>query len=103
MKEKRKQARNFTPEQTIIKKRMPDGSFKLHECKNRNISRGGVFIITENLSIFELGEVVEVKIKDTDRDYYKGKAEIIRSESVFNKDSVKTECGYGIVFLSQDV
>lgn len=100
MEERRKHLRDFTPTEVRVKQKLPDGGYKILKFKNRNISKGGVFIITENLSLFDLGEELDIHIKDGQKNFFKGKAIVIHSEAIFNKDSVKTESGYGVMFLS---
>ena len=97
--ERRKHLRDFTPINVMVKQQLPDGGYKIMSFNNRNISRGGVFIITENLALFELGEELEIIIKDESNNYFEGKALVIHSEAIFNKDSVNTESGYGVMFL----
>ena len=100
MEERRKHLRDFTPTNIRVKQRFPDGRYKIMTFRNRNISKGGVFIITENLSLFDLGEELEIVIKDGGKNYFVGKAMVIHSEAIFNKDSIKTESGYGVMFLA---
>jgi hypothetical protein len=99
MKERRKHLRDISPIKIQVKQWLPDGGFKLIEFSNKNISPGGVFIITENLSLFDLGEEIEIIIKKGESNFFEGRAVVIHSEVIFNKDSIKTESGYGIMFL----
>jgi len=65
---------------------------------SKDLSLGGIFVVTDNLSTFDLGEVVTLII-DRDRSrYFEGSAKVVRSTRVFSKESEMTESGYGLMF-----
>ena len=99
MKEKRQSERKKITVTTIIKKITPGGSYSIMEFQTRDASLGGIFIFTEDLSIFDLGDEVEILVDDNGMRYYDGKARVVRSERGFSESGEETESGFGLMFL----
>ncbi|MBN1797375.1 MAG: PilZ domain-containing protein [Spirochaetales bacterium] len=99
MVEKRKDDRRQYYLKTIIKKATPDNAFCIMEFRTTNLSMGGIFISTEDLSLFELGEEIDILVDDNGDRFYEGKARIVRSARIFNEDSTPIESGFGLMFL----
>lgn len=107
MAEKRKADRREIFVTTIIRKAGPRGGeenpeFEIMEFRTKDMSTGGIFISTEDLSIFDLGEEVEILVDDNGMRYYEGKARVVRSARVFSEEGNPVESGFGLMFMSPD-
>ena len=100
MVEKRDNERKKIAVTTIVRKMKPAGGQAIMEFCSRDLSRGGLFISTENLDLFDLGEEIEILVDDEGEKYYEGKAEVVRSARVFGEEGDILECGYGLMFLN---
>jgi hypothetical protein len=87
---------------TAIRKRKSEDEYEIMEFRSRDLCIGGIFISTEDLSIFDLGEELEILIDDDGRKYYKGKARVVRSARVLSKQGELTDSGFGLMFTSPD-
>jgi len=72
------------------------------EFRSGNLSLGGIFISTEDLSIFDLGDEVDILVDADQERYYEGKARIVRSVRVFSDEGEQIESGFGVMFLNPD-
>jgi hypothetical protein len=72
------------------------------EFRTRDMSTGGAFISTEDLSIFDLGEEIEILVDDSGARYYEGKARVVRAARVFSEEGSPIESGFGLMFLAPD-
>ncbi|MBN1411683.1 MAG: PilZ domain-containing protein [Spirochaetales bacterium] len=102
MEEKREYDRKNIVLKTIITKTLPSGEQKVMEFLSKDLSYGGVFILSEDLKIFELGEEIEIKVVDRNSEGYAGKASVIRSAMVFYKENEVTHSGFGLMFTNLD-
>lgn len=84
----------------IARKERPYGGRSIMEFRSLDLSRGGLFIATENLSLFELGEELEILVDDEGRQYYEGRARVVRSARVFTAEGDQVESGYGLMFVN---
>lgn len=100
MNEKRDDERKKIAITTIVRKMKPAGSQAIMEFRSRDLSRGGLFISTENLDLFDLGEEIEILVDHKGEKYYEGKAEVVRSARVFGEEGEILDCGYGLMFLN---
>ena len=65
---------------------------------SRDLSEGGVFISSDDLSLFDLGEQLSVMV-DRDREWiFEGQAKVVRSARVFESSASISESGYGLMF-----
>ena len=75
---KRKSDRKRVVLTSYIRKEMSDGNSMLMQFLSKDLSTSGIFIISENLSIFDLGDEVTL-IADKDKvQYYEGRAKVVR-------------------------
>jgi hypothetical protein len=107
MSEKRKAVRKPVLVTTVIRKAAPAGKdaaggYEIMEFRTRDLSTGGIFLSTEDLSIFDLGDEVEILVDDSGARYYEGKARVVRSARTFSGEGNPVESGYGLMFLSPD-
>ena len=102
MEEKRNFERKRIAVTTIIRKLLPDETFQIMEFLSDNLSQGGVFILAEDLSLFDLGEEVEILVDIKEDRYYQGKARIVRSVRIFSEKVGFSASGYGLMFLNPD-
>ena len=100
MEEKRDNERKKIAVTTIVRKMKPAGGQAIMEFRSRDLSRGGLFISTENLDLFDLGEEIEILVDHDGEKYYEGKAEVVRSARIFGEESEILDCGYGIMFIN---
>lgn len=99
MVEKRKHQRISCRLKTVIRKRLADHNTVVMEFISANLSLGGIFISSEDLSLFDLGEEISVLIEDEKDRFYEGRARVVRSARVFTEDKRLTESGYGLMFI----
>ncbi len=102
IKEKRKSERKKLVVTTVIRKQTPSGKYSIMEFQSKDVSLGGIFICSEDLSIFDLGEEVEILVDDGGNKYYEGKARIVRSARILDEGGEQTESGFGLMFLNPD-
>jgi hypothetical protein len=106
MAEKRKASRKALIITTVIRKATSEtgagGDYEILEFRTRDVSSGGIFISTEDLSLFDLGEELEILVDDEGDRYYEGRARIVRSARVFTEEGTPIESGFGLMFLSPD-
>jgi len=100
MDEKRIDERKKIAVTTIVRKMKPAGGEAIMEFCSRDLSRSGLFISTENLDLFDLGEGIEILVDHKGEKYYEGKAEVVRSARVFGEAGEVLDCGYGLMFLN---
>ena len=102
MEEKRASQRKRVAITTVIKKQLPDGTYQIMEFLSDNLSHGGVFILVEDLSLFDLGEEIEVLVELRGDRYYAGNAKVVRSARIFSENEQTTQSGFGLMFLNPD-
>lgn len=100
MEEKRDDERKKITVTTIVRKMKPAGGQAIMEFRSRDLSRGGLFISTENLNLFDLGEEIEILVDHNGEKFYEGKAQVVRSARVFGEESEILDCGYGLMFIN---
>jgi hypothetical protein len=84
---------------TVIDRTLPDKR-RIHlEFLSESLSCGGVFILSEDLSLFDLGEDVRVKIEDEEDCFYDGRARVVRSARYFAEDEKIDRSGFGMMFI----
>jgi hypothetical protein len=105
MSDKRKAARKPVLTTTVIRRAARGstrGDFEIMEFRTRDMSTGGAFVSTEDLSVFDLGEEVEILVDDSGTRYYEGKARVVRAARVFTEEGAPLESGFGLMFLAPD-
>ncbi len=102
MENKRKSDRKKIVVTTVVRKIMPNGDCAIWEFKSKDLSLGGIFICAEDLSLFDLGEDIEILVDYNGNKYYEGKAQAVRSAKVFTGEGEQVESGYGLMFLTPD-
>ncbi len=105
MTEKRKAVRKRLVVKTVIRRPARGGSagdYEIMEFRTKDMSAGGAFISTEDLSVFDLGEEVEILVDDNGERYYEGKARVVRAARVFTEQGSPIESGFGLMFLAPD-
>jgi hypothetical protein len=102
MQERRQGERKRVMVTTTIRKTKGNDEYEIMEFRSRDLCIGGIFISTEDLGLFELGEDLEILIDDDGRKYYKGKAKVVRSARVLSKHGELTDSGFGLMFTSPD-
>ena len=102
MEEKRISQRKRITITTVIKKILPDSTYQIMEFLSDNLSQGGVFILAEDLSLFDLGEEIEILVDIKGDRYYAGMAKVVRSARIFSDQAKGTQSGYGLMFLDPE-
>ena len=65
---------------------------------SKDLSPSGIFIVTDDLSVLELGDEVTLLVDQSRERYYEGGARVVRSARVFSEDEGVTESGFGLMF-----
>ena len=102
MDEKRKDLRKRVGITTIVKKPESNGGYTIMEFKSIDLSLGGVFISSEDLSVFELGEEIDILVDTNGDRLYEGRARIVRSARIFSENDEITDSGFGLMFMNPD-
>lgn len=98
--ERRKTLRNILHCKALVHKHMPEGSREFEEFEIRDISSGGIYLYTDQDVEFSLGDEVDLVVELDKSKYYNGRGRVVHSQAVFDEQSVITESGIGIRFLS---
>jgi hypothetical protein len=85
-----------------VRKRKEHDEVEIMEFRSRDLCIGGIFVSTEDLGLFELGEELEILIDDDGHKYYKGRARVVRSARVLSREGELTDSGFGLMFTSPD-
>jgi len=83
---------------TYIRKELPAGGYSLMQFVSRDLSEGGVFVSTDDVSLFDLGEEISVIVDRGGKRLYEGGARVVRSSRVFDSREAITESGFGLMF-----
>ena len=86
----------------LVRKERPEGGHLIMQFSSGDLSLGGVFISTEDLSVLELGEEIEILVDADQTRYYEGRARVVRSARVFSQEGGQIDSGFGLMFLSPD-
>lgn len=87
---------------TTVRKMLPHEGYEVMEFKSKDLCMGGIFISTEDLSLFDLGEELEILVDDNGEKYYTGKAQIVRSARIVSHKGEIADSGFGLMFTSSD-
>jgi hypothetical protein len=71
MEERRSGDRKRVMVTTLVRKRKDNDEVEIMEFRSRDLCIGGIFVSTEDLSLFQLGEELEILIDDDGRKYYR--------------------------------
>jgi hypothetical protein len=84
---------------SYIRKEMADGNSMLMQFLSKDLSATGIFIISEDLSIFDLGDEITLIVDKEKVQYYEGRAKVVRSARVIEVEGAMIESGFGLMFL----
>lgn len=102
MEEKRQFTRKNKRFVVFARKTFVDGSTKIIQMMTKDLSMGGLFVQTDDLYLFDLGEDVDILIDDDGQRYYEGSSKIVRSARILTKEDENLTSGYGMMFVSPD-
>ncbi|MEW5815678.1 MAG: PilZ domain-containing protein [Spirochaetota bacterium] len=102
--DKRKTERINISTVTYVRKNLPGGGTNLMEFRTKDLSLGGLFISTDDLSTFQIGEPIEIMLDDETEGYKSTTARVVRGARVFTTEgeSRQTASGYGLMFFEPD-
>jgi hypothetical protein len=87
---------------TYVRKALPDGNYNLLQFSSKDLSEGGVFITTDDLSLLEIGEECEVMLEENKEKLYQTQAKVVRGARVFTQGGEQTFSGYGLMFFDPE-
>jgi len=87
---------------TYVRKELPGGGHSLTQFVSRDLSEGGVFISTDDLSLFDVGEEISIIVDEEREHLFEGQARIVRSTRTFGSAEMITESGFGLRFLGDN-
>ena len=102
MSDQRKGDRKKVVITTVIRRAKAEGGYAILEFRSRDLSEGGIFIFTENLSLLDLGEEVELLVDVSGEKYFDGKGRVVRSSRAYTEEGRQMESGFGIMFVDPD-
>lgn len=98
MEEKRKISRYPYQIIIIIKKHLNNNKIEIDEFLTRNMSEEGAYIVSEDTSIYDIGEIYN-GIVDIESKQFPTKMKIIRRSTILDRDERKEESGFGLLYL----
>jgi hypothetical protein len=98
MQEKRSSERKRLELITVVRKPLSHQGATLMEFISRDLSEGGIFILSEDLSVFDLGEELDILIDNRGERYYEGRARVVRSARIISDREARLESGFGLMF-----
>ncbi len=87
---------------TFVRKSKPDGVHNLMQFRTKDLSEGGLFITSNDLSLFDLGEECEILIDNERQSYLETNAKVVRGARVFTGEGDQVISGYGLMFYEPD-
>jgi hypothetical protein len=87
---------------TYVRKALPDGNYNLMQFSTKDLSQGGVFITSDDLSLLEVGEECEVMLEDKKEKLYQTQAKVVRGARVFTQGGEQTLSGFGLMFFDPE-
>ncbi|MBN1699948.1 MAG: PilZ domain-containing protein [Spirochaetales bacterium] len=97
--EKRRYIRKRRELDVAITRRIAGGYTKTVNLRTRDISLGGAFVKTDDLSLFRINGTVVIEIEYKNTVVLKCRAEVVRSEVVKNRFNRIVKKGFGIRFI----
>ena len=67
-----------------------------------DISAGGAFILVDDLSLFKVGDKIEMEMAKGGRRHDMGKATIVRKQKEVDREGMILEQGIGVQFITAD-
>lgn len=99
---KRSNTRKTVHLTTYVRKELPGGGHSLTQFVSRDLSEGGIFIGTDDLSLFDVGEEISVIVEQEKVHLFEGKARVVRSTRIFGTVDGLTGSGFGLRFIGGD-
>jgi len=100
MKNKRNSQRINMGLTTYVRKSLPEKGHSVMQFFSKDLSENGIFIRTEDLSVLDLGEEVEILVSEAGKHFYEGEAQVVRSARIFESSGNQIESGFGLLFKS---
>jgi hypothetical protein len=100
--DKRKAERVTAMITSYVRRNMPDGGYALMQFVSKDLSEGGIFIVTDDLTILDLSEDISLIVEKDKSRYFEGPARVVRSARIFESGGGITESGFGLMFLETD-
>lgn len=86
---------------TFVRKELPGGGYSIMQFISRDLSEGGIFISTDDLTLFDLGEELSIIVDRDRKRLFEGKAIAVRSARVYDTSDSITESGFGLMFTDE--
>ena len=86
----------------FVRKILPDGGYSLMQFVNKDLSEGGIFLVTDDLSLFDMNEDLTILVERGRERYFEGSARVVRSARIFTEEDEMTESGFGLMFVNTD-
>jgi hypothetical protein len=83
---------------TYVRKELPAGGYSVAQFVSRDLSEGGVFIGTDDLSLFDVGEELSIMVDQDRMRLFEGQARVVRSSRTFGSSDMITQSGFGLRF-----
>lgn len=99
MQEKRSSTRKTLELVTVVRKPLSHQGQAVMEFMSRDLSGEGIFILCEDLSLFDLGEELDILIDNKGERYYQGNARVVRSARLIPDQDARPESGFGLMFV----
>ncbi len=100
--DKRESERKDVQITSYIRKERPGGGYALMQFMSKDLSEGGIFVVTEDLNLFDIGEEVTLIVDKNKERLYEGSARVVRSTREFESEGKITGSGFGLMFVSTD-
>ncbi|MBN2443295.1 MAG: PilZ domain-containing protein [Spirochaetales bacterium] len=100
--ERRKNERKKLKLTIIVRCPTRSGGYNEMVFNSLNISIGGVFIIVDDISLFRVGDRIEIEIEKKGKRYNIGKAYVVRLQKEHDRKGVIIHQGIGVQFFTTD-
>ena len=90
--------RRAVPTEVSVHKSSRDGGTSVLRLMSQDISDGGIFVLTDDMSILELDQEVSLEAKLHGKPVSLGRAVVMRAQERFDKKGQPTGGGFGLKF-----
>jgi hypothetical protein len=72
------------------------------QFKSKDLSEGGIFVTTEDMSLLDIGEECDLLIDEKGEKYIETNAKVVRGARIFTDEGEQVISGYGLMFFEPD-
>ncbi len=85
-----------------ITRSLPEGQYKKINLLTNDISIGGMFVESEDITLINVDETVGITISDKGKTVFEGFGKVVWSESLHEKSGKVVKSGFGLKFINME-